>query len=192
MSERPTRAQLAREVETLRGLGFLQREIADALGISRSYASELCIDPTGEAARARKDTYKDACVDCGAETSGSEGRRVEPRCVRCAAVKSALTDRTKWTAAIIIARIQEWADLYGEPPSGTDWNPWSARNVLHDEDRARRFEDGLGHWPWFTLVVNRFGSFSAAIEAAGFAPRDPFWTPENYKRSRRFRAKATA
>jgi hypothetical protein len=44
-------------------------------------------------------------------------------------------------------------------------------HVLHDEARARRFEDADGRWPWMTLVHDRFGSWNDAIEAAGFTPR---------------------
>jgi hypothetical protein len=50
-----------------------------------------------------------------------------------------------------------------------DWNPWQARDRLGDEARARRFESG--HWPWYTSVVIRFGSWNAGIRAAGFTPR---------------------
>ena len=83
-----------------------------------------------------------------------------------------LANVTVWTADILIARIQEWAALYGEPPASNDWNSWQARVALGDEARARRFEND-DHWPWFTTVVQRFGSWNAAIRQAGFEPRAP-------------------
>jgi hypothetical protein len=76
-----------------------------------------------------------------------------------------------WTREIILDRIREWNECYGEPPACPDWDPWKARHVLHDEDRALRFEAAGDYWPWFTKVVKVFGSWNAAIVEAGFRPR---------------------
>lgn len=104
-----------------------------------------------------------ACPGCGAQVS-------DPRhawCSDCYEVPQI------WPRELILARIREWADLHGEPPAMTDWNPTRARDGFHDEARARRFEDAGGHWPWFSIVVRRFGSWNAAIAAAGFTGRAP-------------------
>jgi hypothetical protein len=58
--------------------------------------------------------------------------------------------------------------LYGEPPRTLDWEPARARRLGH-EWRADRFEGGL--WPSVRVLRRQFGSFNAAIEAAGFTPR---------------------
>lgn len=145
-------------------------------GREREWCSERC----------RKAQYAGTCVDCGAPTSGSEGRRAEPRCPPCTAIKNGL-ERTVWTRETIIAAIRDWATKYGEPPGAFDWQPWSARNVIHDELRARRFEDAGGRWPSITAVCGVFGSWNAAIEAAGFAARAPHGGGGNVARRRRNR-----
>jgi len=133
------RQRLAREAAVLRGAGLLQREIMEALGISQTYVSELLRDPSGTVGKQRKERYRQPCVDCGAPTSGSDGRRAEPRCIPCASARSGASLMV-WTPGRVIEAIQEWARIYGEPPSSDDWNPWAARNDLHDEERARRWE----------------------------------------------------
>ena len=181
------RALLAARAVALRTQGRTGREIADLLGVSRSYAADLYSDPSGEKAQARKDSYRQPCVDCGAETSGAKGRKPEPRCMRCANVKKGI-DKTKWTRDRIVAAIRWWADTYGEPPAIRDWNPHSARTVLHDEPRARRFDKhfAAGEVPWFNSVVYHFGTFNAGIEAAGFTPRPMHGGGGNQKRNRRY------
>jgi len=68
----------------------------------------------------------------------------------------------------IIARIQEWTLDYGEPPTIRDWDPSRARRT-GQEWRAARFE--AGDWPSVGMVKRRFGTFNAAVQAAGLAPR---------------------
>lgn len=180
------RRRLAREAADLRAAGLLQREISDALGIRRSYVSELLRDPDGTLAKRRKDSYRQPCVDCGAITSGCEGLKPVPRCQPCASARTGAAMMI-WTPGRIIQAIQEWARVYGEPPAMPDWNPWSARNQLHDEERARRWERANGRWPWFTSVVIRFGSWNEGMLAAGFQPRDTVGSVENHRRRRSIR-----
>ena len=81
----------------------------------------------------------------------------------------------RWTPDAIVLAIQQWARENDAPPAQADWNPHRARVHLRDEDRARRFERGRaeGAWPSFSTVVRRFGSWNAALRAAGFEPRPP-------------------
>lgn len=177
------RLDLAAKAAALRQAGLKIREIGEALGVSRSYAGALLTDPDGSQARERKDGYAQSCEICGAPTSGSEGRRPHPRCVDCAAVLVGLQNQV-WTPELIIARIREWADLHGEAPAIPDWSPTHARVTLGDEARARRFEDADGHWPWFTIVFNRFGTWNEAMCQAGFEPRSPHGGDGNQYRHR--------
>lgn len=79
------RAERAKEAVTLRSQGLTAREIGEALGISRAYASELYTDPDGEKLRARRDSYRGTCENCGAATDGSNGREAAPSlCCHCA------------------------------------------------------------------------------------------------------------
>lgn len=162
-----TRGELVTAAVDLRAQGLIVREIAERLGVSRSYAYELLTDPDGTRAKERKARYAGECVDCGAHTSGSEGRRAEPRCRACARL-----GKGRWTKEELIARIREWNTIYGEPPAAPDWTPSKARH-MNDEARARRYEEAEGHWPGHMTLVNHFGSWNAAIAAAGFTPRVP-------------------
>lgn len=79
------REEFARLAANLRAAGCLQREIAEALGISRGYACELLRDPTGALAWQRKQSYGGTCVGCGRRTDGSNGRKkASKRCAKCA------------------------------------------------------------------------------------------------------------
>jgi hypothetical protein len=68
----------------------------------------------------------------------------------------------------IIARIRDWVSVYGEPPTIRDWDPSRARRT-GQEWRAVRFE--AGDWPSVGMVKRQFGTFNAAVQAAGLAPR---------------------
>ena len=181
----PERLRLADEVRRLRADGMLQVEVASELGISKSYVSELERDPTGEAGRARKDSYAAPCVECGAPTSGSEGRKKRPLCIPCGNVEAAKV-LTVWTREAIISAIQWWNVMYGRPPAMHDFNPRACRTELRDETRAERAERHIreGYIPWVTTVVTAFGTWNAGIEAAGFSPRQSGGVKENQLRRR--------
>ncbi|MBE2315279.1 hypothetical protein DVA67_004790 [Solirubrobacter sp. CPCC 204708] len=75
---------------------------------------------------------------------------------------------TRWTRESIIEKIQEWNELYGEPPCSADWNPSLAR-WRAQEWRAERYRDGI--WPSTNAAKRPFdGSFDAAVRAAGLEP----------------------
>jgi hypothetical protein len=79
-----TRAERAQEAQALRDQGLIYREIAERMGISRTYAAALITDPTGEKDRARKDSYRGTCRVCGVQTDGSNGRGAAPdECAAC-------------------------------------------------------------------------------------------------------------
>jgi hypothetical protein len=79
-----------------------------------------------------------------------------------------VTRRSRFTPDAIVDAIQRWADRYGEPPTSVDWDAARARRVGHVW-RATRFE--AGEWPSTRVTSGVFGSFNAAIEAAGYIPR---------------------
>lgn len=152
-------------------------------GEPRKWCSEKC----------RKTKYSVPCVDCGYPLNGSDGRgeNAAMRCNQCASIKSG-DERKIWTPQAVVLAMQEWAAEYGEPPSSHDWDSWHAEHVLHDPARADRFRSADGRWPTLTSVCRAWGSWNAAIEAAGFAPRLPHGGGENVQRRRSQRAKATA
>lgn len=110
--------------------------------------------------RCRKRTlYGGSCVDCGAATDGSNGRAKAPeRCNPCQAIH-----RTLWTRETIGAAIRQWHFEHGAFPAATDWNATLARRFGRP-DRPVDF-------PSVETVQRVFGSWNAAIRAAGFEPR---------------------
>src|SRR3954449_9874819 len=74
----------------------------------------------------------------------------------------------RWTRELIIEKILEWNELYGEPPCSADWNPSLARWRAQDW-RADRYREG--RWPSTNAAKRPFdGSFDAAVRAAGLEP----------------------
>lgn len=103
--------------------------------------------------RCRRTTlYGGTCKYCGTITNGSDGPGAAPDvCISCAAGHYAT-----WTREAIIACIQQWADESGGiPPATTDF--------------VRGRADDLPV-PSVTHVQRMFGSWNAAIIAAGFEP----------------------
>jgi hypothetical protein len=68
----------------------------------------------------------------------------------------------------VLDAIREWARRYGEPPATSDWSPARARSA-GQQWRAERYL--AGDWPSVSTVIRRFGTFGAAVRAAGLEPR---------------------
>ncbi|HWK27747.1 MAG TPA: hypothetical protein VNS09_14360 [Solirubrobacter sp.] len=78
---------------------------------------------------------------------------------------------TRWTRELIIQKIREWNDRFGEPPCSADWNPALAR-WRAQEWRIERYQ--AGSWPSTNAAKRPFeGSFDAAVRAAGLEPHRP-------------------
>jgi hypothetical protein len=95
--------------------------------------------------------------------SRSASRRAER-----AARRRVRRGRLYWTSAEILDAIRRWHDLYGEPPSMADWEPYRAR-VIGQPWRIERYESG--DWPSSRSVRNHFGRLSDAVALAGLVPR---------------------
>jgi hypothetical protein len=134
------------------------------MGISRSQAYALLADPNGSREAARKRRYKGTCLDCGRETAYRVGGFHE-RCHGCAQ-----RQRANWDRAKIVAAVRRWTRRYGEPPAANDW---SAAMVRGRPEKVARLREG--DWPSVPTVQHCFGSWNAAIEAAGLTPRP--WRP---------------
>jgi hypothetical protein len=163
-----TRAERVARAQQLRADGLLIREIAEQMGISKSYASDLISDPDSAKLTARRDTYRRPCSSCGKLMYGSDGLgpRAPEHCAACVGEA-----RQIWTKEKIIVAIREFADRYGRPPSAWDWNPHMALNGGTVSVYDRFYTDGC--WPYTHYVQERFGSWNAGIAAAGFTPRRP-------------------
>lgn len=124
-------------------------------GRARKWCSERC----------RKETlYGGRCMDCGAVTNGSNGRgKAHKRCLSCYSRHA--HERRLWTPETVIEAIQAWAHEYGAPPTATEWNPGQHHMK---PGAAERYYDGPLVAPPVVAVQREFGSWAAAIEAAGF------------------------
>jgi hypothetical protein len=80
-----------------------------------------------------------------------ESRRTAPAAV----VRSEPTAAVRWSHEAILAALQAWAQAWGRSPSLEQWRRASAAH------------------PSAATVRRLFGSWNAAVEAAGFAPRRP-------------------
>jgi hypothetical protein len=133
--------------------------------------------------RCRRNQYDKQCLYCGVRVSGTDPGRSLGRCTKCARARY-----SKQVREGHIAMIRRWVAVHGEPPSYRDWEPYGCRQVLHDEARARRAEASLVEgWPSAGAVINAWGSWNAAIRAAGFEPRAPHGGAGNQQRRRRAR-----
>ncbi len=169
---RVTRAERADQVLSLHAEGLNPREIAERIGLAPSSVRSILSDPDGSRQQERRRSYQGACVDCGAATDGSNGLASAP--VRCHPCYS--KTRTRWTRERLVEAIQDFAARYGRPPSAPDWNPSHTRRMGQTERAERFYVDGC--WPHLATVQSVFGSWSAAIRAAGF-PSNPVGRPRS-------------
>jgi hypothetical protein len=88
-----------------------------------------------------------------------------------------------WTPEKVIAAVRRWADEYGAPPTSTEWEigkPAKYAQAALDKaqlwhEKAARFESG--EFPGNDTCRRFFGTFNAAMAAAGFEPRPEGRTP---------------
>lgn len=133
----------------MRESGASIAETAETIGVSRHTIIRWTTPGYNEKSmaisRAWKERNRNTCA-CG-ETIRHEA-------TQCRACANAM--RKKWTPELIIECIQRFALEHGEAPAAREWMG------------PRR--DG---YPGTTSVVHVFGSWNAAISAAGFTPRPP-------------------
>jgi hypothetical protein len=157
-----------------------------APGRPRKYCDDRC----------RKRKYDLVCIDCGARVDGTTpskmANRDEPRCYACSVTHDKATGlRKTWDRARILNAIREWARLYGEQPGIADWNTGQLQALGNQERLARsRAARAAGIAPTHGTVIREFGSWNAAIEAAGFTPRAPHGGGGNHLRRRNARSGA--
>lgn len=136
----------------LRAQGMMIREVAAEIGVAVSTVGAWLADPDGAKQRARRKCYGKACVDCGGPTDGSGGFKVQrERCNVCNGIW--LHENPKWPRDRIVAAIQRWTFEHGEPPKAGQW------------------QTSGEYWPASTIAQYHFGSWNAAIAAAGLTPR---------------------
>lgn len=171
------------KAQEMRRKGHTYREIGEAVGASPQTILTWCSpnrDRIRQREKRRKQKYTKPCVDCGGPTSYRK-KGYTRRCLLCHLVF--IEETKKWTREGVIAAIQKWNEVYGKPPSATDWNAPTAK-------KYGRVERDQNLYPAATTIYGPhgpFNSWSDAIEAAGFprprplargAPHKRYWTEE--------------
>jgi hypothetical protein len=76
----------------------------------------------------------------------------------------------RWTEAAIVEALRRWVTQYGEVPTRVDWDR-GMRRLRGHEAKLARLDAHRGRLPSPTPVLARFGSWEAALAAAGFEAR---------------------
>lgn len=127
------------EAQEMRERGLTYREIGEHFGVSLKTAFDWCNDPDLERSRERKEGYRGECVECGGPTTGCNGPDKAPKvCVEC----------LYWTPEEIVASMQAFFERHGHSPG--------------ERESGEAYE-----MPSNTPVYRIFGSWTAAVEAAG-------------------------
>jgi transposase len=161
-----SRAERLEQIETLEREGLSAREIGERLDLSPKTVRAYRADPERRRELERRERYRGRCRRCGRPTSGAGGKAAAPPL--CAACTRELA--RVWTDERIVAAIRDWQQRGGEPPTVSDWSPAQAPA---EHRGSQRYQAEPERWPSAALLRRRFGSFGAALEAAGFARRAP-------------------
>lgn len=138
------------EVENLHALGLRKSTISRLTGVHRSTIG-VWLDPDAAVKqKERRIRYRKPCPRCGTPMDGSGGYASSPTlCKDCAGIRC--HEQRYWTSERIIKSIQRWASERGQPPSARDWLVFPHKG-----------------FPGVPTVQREFGTWAAAIEAAGF------------------------
>lgn len=162
------RRALVNDAEALRAAGWLQRDIADEMGISRAMVSELLNDPDRAKVKARKASYALPCPTCGGPMDGSSGKTHTPKhCRNCAH----LFIPGRLEEDDIIRVFQEFHAATGRAPTATDAKSTSpSQRARLTPTRLAELDANTVKLPQPPTVCRVFGSWRAAIIAAGLTP----------------------
>src|SRR3954452_12492277 len=81
--------------------------------------------------------------------------------------------RAPCPAADVLEALRAWSAEVGRPPRTYDWSPRAARRAGFPLGGVEKWEREYPRWPHHTLVRARFGSWRAALEAAGLPAAAP-------------------
>jgi DNA-binding CsgD family transcriptional regulator len=89
-----------------------------------------------------------------------------------------------WTAERIVAALKDWTRLVGSPPRSYEWAPSSARVLRRESPRSRLWAARHPRWPSTATVARHFGTWNAALSAAGLPLRRPPAAPASGREER--------
>jgi hypothetical protein len=150
-----TRQEKAAMAARLQVSGMTARDIGSEMGLAVQTIRDLLWDPDGSKVRARKDSYRGSCAECGAPTDGSNGSAKAPKlCIHHAP----RVHLGIWTREACIDAIRDFHDEHGRIPTAGEMGVGPMKHQRVD-------------WlPWPTTLRSVFGTSAAAMRAAGFEP----------------------
>ncbi|MDA0172958.1 hypothetical protein OJ998_27905 [Solirubrobacter taibaiensis] len=122
--------------------GCSSAEIAARLGVSRASAYNYLQART--------------CPGCGQPVTAPSAAR----CREC--TRHEPTVARTWTCADVLAALRAWTGEHGAPPRYREWTP--------SREQPGRWEAESPRWPSAAVVAALFGSWNAALVAAGAPP----------------------
>ena len=161
--------------------GMTLGEIAQTIDLTRGYIHKLW-----RAGATPQHIEQLRQAEAAAKQRAIEQRRAASERRRKAAAALRAKRRRKATRRRLLADMREWERRVGQPPSAGDWDSNVRRRSAW---RAERYASTGRRWPTSANVLQRFGSWNAAIRAAGFAPRP---APEGSRRWHAARARAVS
>jgi hypothetical protein len=126
-------------------------ELAQRLGAAGSGNGDIAAILGVSPRTARAYLTAGRCVECGTYVVTAASR-----CPRCAAREARPPERSREE---VVAAIRAWAREAGGPPTQDEW-------ASPDDPR----------WPSYVTVKTHFGTWRAALEAAGFRANRRLWT----------------
>jgi Homing endonuclease associated repeat len=76
--------------------------------------------------------------------------------------------RDRWSPALVVEALRAWTAELGRPPRRVEW---SGEHAGRGGDAQRKWMREYPRWPSSSCAADHFGSWSAALEAAGLAAR---------------------
>jgi hypothetical protein len=75
-----------------------------------------------------------------------------------------------WTDERILAALRDWFETFGETPLSYEWSPKGAELLGLPRSRGAEWVRRYPRWPSTATVCKHFGSWAAAVRAAGLPP----------------------
>src|SRR4051812_23726934 len=85
--------------------------------------------------------------------------------------------RRDWSGDRVLDALRTWAREEGRPPRAHEWNPARAAALGITSAGTRKWEREVERWSSLDVAVRRFGSWRAALQAAGLPSYPPLVLP---------------
>jgi ribosomal protein S14 len=152
------------EARRMREEGVSNAEIAARFGVSKSTVCRWTVPGAIERERASslaaKQRRRRPCPRCGGRVDITRAGELCRTCVD--------DDNREARMDRAVRCLQEWHALHGRVPTAPEWGAGGP-----GYRRVKTLASDGQPWPWYQHVSEDFGSWEAAVRAAGFQPRRP-------------------